>query len=72
LGTVLKIEHSLHSVLYNQGVDAWVDQSPDKDNFWYDEMAQKIMKSTIGALLISKNAEANDVVEKTFIATTRF
>ena len=35
-------------------------------------MAQKIMQSTIIVLLISKEAEAADVIEKSFVTATRF
>ena len=62
----------LHKVLGENGVESWVDQSPDNSDSWRDEMAQKIMQSTIVVLLISEGAEDSAVVEKAFVTATRF
>ncbi len=63
---------ALFEELTEREIGAWVDQSPDNDESWRDEMAQKIMQSTIVVLLISKNAETSNVIEKAFTSATRF
>ena len=66
------LAQALHRELGERGIAAWVDQSPDSGESWRDEMAQKVMQSTIVVVLISEGAEDTVGVEKAFVTATRF